>query len=132
MRLLWILIGSMLVAANLAAANIVFENARGGDDGVVSLAGGSDMQFDPEGEGGEGSLLAQIDDDDLACSGNGLLSVPGAGRSLVQIDITTGGSLVYYVDGEFSYDGNSGDMTISAPGLEVACVGSVLFNNGFE
>ena len=131
MRLFWILIG-LVAASPVMAANVIFENATGGDDGVIPLASGSDMLFDLDGEGGEGSLMAQTDDNDRVCSGDGLLTDPGAGLSLVQVDITTGGSLVYYVDGEFAYDANTGDMTISAPGLDVACAGSILFNDGFE
>jgi len=131
MRLFLILIG-LVVTLPVMAASVIFENARGGDDGVIPLASGSDMDFDLAGESGEGSLVALTDDNDRACSGDGLETAAGAGRSLIQVDITTGGSLVYYVDGEFAYDAISGNMTISAPGLDVACAGSVLFNNGFE
>jgi hypothetical protein len=130
MRLFWILIGSIFLAAGPAGADVVFKNDSSGD-AVITVIG--DMLFDLDGEGGEGSLVATTNDNDLACSGAGLETVPGVGRSLIRINISTGGSLPdYYVDGEFTYDAIARDMKVSAPGLNVACIGSVILNDGFE
>lgn len=133
MRLFWILIGLVAVLPAMAASSLLFNNATAPDE-TVFLNSAVDVQFDLAGELGRGSLIATATTNDLSCSGTGLeTSADPPNRARLQIDLPGAGALVYYVNADFVYDANSTVLRIEPVGaLEVVCISSILFQNGFE
>jgi hypothetical protein len=134
MRLFLILVGLAMALPVTAASSLVFNNSATLPDQTVFLNNAVDVQIDLAAENGRGSVVVEAATNDLSCNGLGLETTADPGnRALLQIDLPGAGSLVYYVDADFSYDAFSTVLTVEPVGtLEVVCTSSVLFLNGFE
>lgn len=134
MRFFCILAGLILTLPVFSASRIIFNNTTETPNASVQLNTAIDVQFDPTGEGGAGSVLATAADDDLACGGSGLEPAQTGRLALVQIDLPTTGSLVYYVNAEFEYDGAANELTVEPDDVvfDITCFSSLIFSDGFQ
>lgn len=135
MRFCCILLGMLLALPVQAVQRLIFENSTPTPNAIVQLNTGVTVQDDLTGESGEGTLSATATDDDLACAGAGLQPSPAAGLARMNIALPTAGTLTYYVDADFEYDGGTDAMHVQ-PGdgvtLDVTCFSSLIFSDGFQ